>query len=112
MYKEVTKEVTIEELAERWEILFWQLGVKKLKIIEQFPKRGLRSFNVSGLSIEFEDDYVMCSDFVEVLVNNFSVLMMFLKESLLSIKMIPIGDGVFYQERLEFVDGLILIEVA
>ena len=111
MYGEFTKEVTIEELAERWEMLFWQLGVKKLRIIEQFPKNGLRSFNVSGLSIEFEDDYVMCMDFGEVLVNKFSVLMMFLRESLVSIKLLPIGNGL-YQERLEFSDGLILIEIA
>ena len=112
MYKEVTKEVTIEELAERWGMLFWQIGVKKLKIIEQFPKKGLCSFNVSGLSMEFEDDYVMCMDYEDAIVNNFSVLMMFLRESLVSIKLLPIGDGMFYQERLKFSDGLILIEIA
>ena len=112
MYKEFTKELTIEELAERWEMLFWQFGVEKLRIIEQFPKNGLRSFIVSGLSMEFENDYVMCGDFGDVIVNNFSTLMMFLRESLVSIKLLPIGDGMFYQERLKFSDGLILIEVA
>lgn len=112
MYDESTKELSIEELAERWEWLKWECGIEKLKIIEQFPKKGLCSFIVSGLSMEFEDEYGFCSDFGEILANNFSMLMMFLKESLLSIKMIPIGDGVFYQERLEFSDGLILIEIA
>ena len=111
MYKEVTKELTIEELAERWEWLKWKCK-SDLRITEQFPKRGEISYIVSGLTMEQEDVYVICSDYDEKIVKYYSVLMMFLRESLVSIKLLPIRDGVFYQERLEFSDGLILIEIA
>lgn len=111
MLNDYTKELSLEELADRWELLKWEYGIDKLKVIEHSQRRGTDVFVVRGLSMEFEEDIVMCTDYGECLMKNFSVLMMFLKETLISIQLLPIGNGL-YQERLEFADGLVLIEIA
>lgn len=105
-------ELTIEELADRWELLRWEYNVEKLTIIESFTKGGINKFTVSGLSMEIEDDYVMCQDYDNTIIKYVSNLMMFLRESLTRILLLPLGDGL-YQERLEFGNhGVILIEIA
>lgn len=103
-------ELTVEELAERWEWLTWELAVD-LRITEQFPKRGHISYVVSGLTMEFEQDVAFCNDVENNLVGNCSVLLMFLKRRLKTIYLHPIGNGK-YRERLVFSDGVILIEIA
>jgi len=103
--------LTIEELQERWGLLVWMYGIDKLIINEDFPKRGKHSYRVDLLKMEFEKDYVMCDDYYHNIINHDSPLMFFLKQSILSIKLIPITNG--YQERLEFAEnGVILIEKA
>ena len=106
-----TRKIMIEELGERWEMLLWEMGVEKLSVVEQFNRNGLRSYDVIGLSMECEDDFVMCGDLDNSLINNFSILLMFLKQSVNTIYLLPLGND-YYQERIEFNDGVILIERA
>ena len=101
--------LTVEELSERWQWLTWGNGIEQLRVTEQFPKREVHSYIVEGLTMEFEDEIVICSDCKDVLIDNVSILMGFLKKCLLSIMLFPIGNDL-YQERLEFENGLILIE--
>lgn len=63
--------------------------------------------------MELEDGFGFCFDVYdnEVLTENESTLLLFLTESLISIILIPVGDG-FCQERLMFGNKLILIEKA
>jgi hypothetical protein len=103
------KELTIEELAERWDWLCWECGVY-LRIIEQFPQRGVNSFIVNGLTMDFEQEFIMCHDIDEKIYDNLSILMIFIRESLIQISLLPIGNDL-YQERLIFKDRTILIEI-
>jgi hypothetical protein len=102
-------ELSIEELSERWEWLMWERACD-LRIVEYSPKRGLNSFVVSGLVMETEKDFVICSDINDVLINKLSILSIFIRNSLINILLLPIGNGL-YQERLEFVDCVVLIEI-
>ena len=101
---------TIEELQERWEWLKHE-GIDELLVTEKFGRTPEKTFIVEGLSMEIEKEYVVCYDFSEFnsnLFSHFSGLIMFLRESLTSIKLIPITSG--YVEQLEFgCDGTILI---
>lgn len=108
-----TQKITIEELGERWEMLLWELGCSRLKVTENFKSGITKSFIITGLQMEFEDDYGFCFDCYnnEVLIENDSTLLLFLKECLTSIILIPVGDG-YCQERLMFGNKLILIEKA
>lgn len=106
-----TQRITIEELGERWEMLLWEMGVEKLSVVEQFNRNGLRSYDVIGLSMECENEFVICGDLDNSLVNNFSTLLMFLKSCVTSIYLLPLGND-YYQERIEFNDGVVLIERA
>jgi hypothetical protein len=111
-YTNEPTELTLEDLADRWEMLRWKYGVEKLKVIESFTVSGINRFIVSGLSMELEGDCVMCNDYNGVIVTYISHLLMFLKESLTRILLLPLGNGL-YQERLEFGNnGIILIEIA
>ena len=105
------KELTLEELSERWDWLFWQDGVEKLVVVEQFNKSVSHSYEVTGLSMEFEHEYVMCGDLDDSLSLNVSILLMFLRQSIKSVFLLPIGNDL-YQERIEFNDGVVLIEKA
>lgn len=99
---------TIEELQERWEWLKHQ-GVEKLLITENIRNSRNNSYVVEGLSMDLEEDFVMCYDYDDILFNKFSMLMMFLRKSLTEIKLVPINNG--YREHLEFgEDGIVYIE--
>lgn len=104
-----TIDMTIEDLAERWEYLLYERGAY-LRVTEQFKKRECVSYVVSGLTMEFEDECVICHDFDNRLLEHLSVLILFLKQSLKKILLLPLGGGL-YQEELEFDDGKILIEI-
>lgn len=103
-------ELSIEELKDRWEYLFWELGVDTLKITEEFTK-SKRTYEVSGLNMEIEDDRVMCTDADNILMNYYSVLMMFIRKRCTKISLIPTKSITGYYEELIFGnDGKIIIE--
>lgn len=102
------KELSVEELSERWVWLI-KTGFNKLEVTEQFPKRGLNKFTVTDLTLEFENEFVMCKDEKEILIEQISPLMMFLRDGLKSVYLLPIGNDL-YQEQLIFRDGIVLIE--
>ena len=104
--------LTIEELQERWMMLYYEMGIDKLLITENL-KLGKRSFVVSGLKMEYVEDLVLCSDDNDVIIDNVCRLMMFLRHQITSIILIPTDTGTGYIERLEFGDmGTVLIEKA
>lgn len=106
-----TRELTVYELAQRWDYLRNQCGVNKLVINEDFPVHGKYTYIVEGLSMEFEKDFALCGDYSGNIIKLDSPLIAFLKEHLLKIQLIPITNG--YQERLEFYgNGIVLIEKA
>lgn len=102
-------QLTIEELMQRWEMLQF-IGIEKLHVTEQFKKYN-KSFIVNGLSMQLEDEFAICTDYDDLLLNHCSVLMMFIQTCLTTIVLLPIEGG--FQERLEFGnDGVVLIERA
>jgi hypothetical protein len=103
-----TQRITIEELQQRWEMLFFEFGIDRLKVTESFSKSE-RTFVVTRLSMELEDDFCICGDDGNILIDNFTILGMFLINSLNSIILYPIGN-VLCREYLEFDDGIITIE--
>ena len=110
MIEETQKELTIEELMDRWEYL-QENEVKSFLITEKFRKS--KTFTVSNLKMEFEKDFVICYDDGEVIISNYSALMMFVRDSLTRISLVPITTGTGYREVLEFKDyGLVYIEKA
>jgi hypothetical protein len=104
------KEMTIEELQERW-LLLPNIGAEVLRVTENSQRFGIKSFTVCGLSMDIEDDVATCEDFYDNIMKNNSNLMIFLTTCLKKIFLIPIGNGL-YQERLEFENLVILIEKA
>jgi hypothetical protein len=101
-------ELSIEDLAERWSWLLWECGIESLYVEEYFHKCENVSYVVNGLTMEFENEYAYCWDVNKILLKNCSVLTLFLKNSLKSIHLLPVLSGM--QERLEFDNGIILIE--
>lgn len=93
---------TVEELQEHWDMLRWYDGVETLSITEIFKMTGKRKFKVSGLSMELEDEYVICNDYYKKLFKSDSILTMFLRESLTSIVLMPVKNGYGYLEILKF----------
>lgn len=79
-------EITIEELADDIEMLILAHGIEVFHISESFPKNGDRTYLLRGLTMEFEDDSIYCSDWDNILVNNFHVLVAFLRDFVLKIK--------------------------
>jgi hypothetical protein len=105
----IMRELTIEELMERWQWLLWECCAE-LRITEKFPQRGIHSFVVNGLTMETEKDFVICSDVDDILIKNLSILSIFIRSQLVNILLLPIDEGL-YQERLEFRDRVVLIEI-
>lgn len=108
-----SKRITVEELSERWMWLLYEMGVSNLKVTESFKSGIIKTFVVTGLTMELEDGYCFSFDCYnnEVLTENNSTLLLFLEESLTSIILIPVWDG-FCQERLMFGNKQIIIEKA
>lgn len=100
------EQLSIEQLGDRWERLVYEFGIDTLLITEHFEVN--KSFVVSRLSMELEDQYVICYDHGNKLIAEYSVLTMFLQHSLKTIYLFPYKD--WYMERLEFEDGYVLIE--
>jgi hypothetical protein len=108
MGNEITLE-SVEDLQERWSYLKIQNGQERLLITECFKTYGKHTYIIEGLEMELEEDCVMCDDYYGEIIKRDSPIMAFLKQHLLSIKLIPIGNG--YRERLEFDgDGIVYIE--
>jgi hypothetical protein len=103
--------LTIDELQERWMMLYYEMGVDELLITEKFNSKEERNFIVNGLTMEFVDDIVMCYDNNDIIINNVCVLMMFLRKHLTNIYLIPVDSG--YVEQLEFGEhGVVLVKKA
>lgn len=100
-------ELSIIELRQRWIMLRYKHGINKLKITECFDGQKNRSFIVENINMVFDvDNLVCCYDKHNTLLNNCSVLSLFLQHQLTKIKVIP-----FVEERLEFgEDGYVIIK--
>jgi hypothetical protein len=106
----MTRELTIEELQQRWEYLLYELGIENLLVTEIRPTCSNKSFIVNGLSMEFEDEFTLCQDNYDAIVNNVSILRAFFTKKITSIKLVPYKD--WYREILTFENGIIFIEKA
>lgn len=71
--------ITIEELADEVNMFSGEQGIS-FKITENFTKKGLCSCLVRGLYIEVENEFVFCSDPDNILMENYYVIMAFLKD--------------------------------
>lgn len=96
----------INQLQQRF-IMLNKQGITKLKVTENFQKYGERSFVVHNLKMDLEKEFVVCYDKHSILLNNYSVLCMFLKDQLTKIEVIP-----YVIQNLEFEGyGTITIEM-
>jgi hypothetical protein len=101
--------MTIDELRERWDYLYYQLGFEELQITEQLKSGLIRKYIVKGLSLEIENNFAMCADYEENIIKNSSILMIFFLNNLTNIILKPYNG--WYQEVLEFNGiGTVLIE--
>lgn len=94
--------LTLDELMERWEMLHYEMGIEKLLITENLFKRRERQFIVCGLTMELIDDFAICYDDEDVIIDNECLIMMFLRHQLTDIYLIPVDYGTGYVEKLEF----------
>lgn len=105
------RELSIEELQERWEWFLFEVGIEQLQVTEIMQNSGVKNYVVTGLTMKFEDEYAMCNDVDDVIMTNLSALQMFFRTSLTKIILSPYQG--WYRERLEFGNhGYILIELA
>lgn len=105
-----SKAMTIEELIDELELMFWASGKENFKITELFPNNGVHTYNVSRLIMEDDEEFVYSHDTDNIILKGRYVLMAFLKECLVSVCK-TILNGI-YVCMLEFIDGDITIEVA
>lgn len=110
MNKTSTKKLTINELLDRWSWLTWQEGIEELLVTEHQNNGNIKSYIVSGLEMELEQDLAICSDYYDVLLVNNSKLVMFLQTDLKTITLSPYKD--WYREKLVFNNHVIFIEKA
>lgn len=101
------KVLSIEELQQRWDYLLFQLGIEKLLVTEKLANGTTRKFEVMGLAMELEKEFIICTDCNDILIQNLSILMIFLQRRLIKILLYPYKD--WYQERLEFSDGAVIL---
>jgi hypothetical protein len=104
----MTRELTIEELQQRWCWLYWELGIEDLLVTEIKSTGSNKSFIVNGLTMELEKDFAMCQDTCDIIVNNVSTLRFFFAKNVTSIKIVPYKD--WYREILTFNDCIVFIE--
>jgi hypothetical protein len=102
-------ELSVEELSDRWSYLRDEMGIEELQVTENFIKNGIHTFTVRGLMMEIDDEIVTCDDKDKKLIEVRSVLMMFLRTQLKSIKLL-FKEGIT-QELIEFNDGFVVIEL-
>ena len=103
------RKILIEELSEDLELLLWEFG-KKFIITETFIKCKL-SYKVDDLQVDMEDNCIFFSDCENMLVNNYSVLIGFVADSLLSIEKNYGNKDVGIEYDLKFNNGLVKISV-
>lgn len=108
MNEGVVELLTIDELVDELESLTWIYGITKYKLTEFFSKKGMVSFHVQDLTIEYDGDAIWFSDDDNVISDNYCVAMMFLRKSLLRIIKFKGKDNTSLQ--LLFRDGMITIE--
>lgn len=104
MYK-ITTVITIEEVIDELELLKWQEGITDFIITEEFTR--VKIFTVANLFIGTEDNIVFCWDDNDVISQQRSILIGFLKHHLLSIsKIYDYGTrfGLF-----KFEDGIVTV---
>ena len=77
-------EVTVEELKEEIELLYFEHGVSELRFVENFSSRNI-DIIVDRLQVETEQDVVMIYDDKDILRYNECVCGMFLLHRLKSI---------------------------
>lgn len=95
---------TLEELSEDIDMLLLEVGITDYKITENFCNNGKRTYLISGLHIEFEDEICFSLDWHGILLENTYVLSGFLKADPIVYK---INESTF---KLKFKDGEILIQ--
>jgi hypothetical protein len=103
----VTK-LTIADLHRRWYILRYKYDIHTLIVTESFQRHKVRSFIVSDLKMDIDNDnWVCCYDKKNVLLNECSLLSLFLQHQLTNIEIDPL-----IEERLQFgIDGTIIIKI-
>lgn len=101
--------INIQEFSEELEELKWFDGVAKFKITENFKLSEKTQYEVEGLQAEVDNNpimsLVMFRDVEDIIVDSKSVLMGFLKTSLLQIN--KLSNQCY---KLLFPDGEVVIE--
>jgi hypothetical protein len=105
-----SREMTLEELMEEIELQYLMKGCETCTIHEFFNKNGECIYELKHLSMELDDQFVCCDDENHVLQQRRSVLMIFLKDCLLSVRKV-FKQGKAYEE-LNFKDGKVILEFA
>ena len=101
-------EISVEELANGLELLYWKKGVDRLKITEDFSVSGKCTYIVERLTIDVEEDLVCCWC-KDMMKNGVKVMNMFLRSCLVAINRVVCDYKTCVV--LEFNDGRVWIEV-
>lgn len=106
--KKITKITNdlVRQCIDGLELLKWEHGIEKFHIEECF-RHGLKSFNVTNLSADYEKGVIFCWDKRNVLFAMDCVSIGILKKSIISVD-INIIDGVEY-DKINLSDGYIQI---
>jgi uncharacterized cysteine cluster protein YcgN (CxxCxxCC family) len=102
------KKLTVNELYERWEWLKFGCGIEELLVTERLHNGTEKIYIVSGLAMELEQQFVICTDYNDVLFDSDCILRMFLQNNLKTITLFPYKG--WFKEELVFLNRTIYIE--
>lgn len=88
-------DMTIDELKERW-LMFHILRKSGTYVIVEMFDNWERNFDAKNLFIELDGEYVMFDDDDGNIIKNSSTLMMFLREQLTKIEVVPDVQQLLY----------------
>lgn len=103
-----TTELTVEQLSDELEMLYWVKGTTTLQVNEHFNKNGDKYFRVKHLEMDVENDIIFCDDEEHKIIKKKSVLMGFVTDCLKCIHRIVVNGQLIFD--LEFMDGEIILQ--
>lgn len=103
-----TTELTVEELSDELEMLYWVKGTTTFRVSECFKKNTNKHFKVKHLEMNIENEIIFCDDEEHKIIKRKSVLMDFVTDCLKCIHKVIINGKLIFD--LEFIDGEIILQ--
>lgn len=97
--------INYNNIVDALNVLKFNKGFELFKVEENFPLHKKRTYLIRNLDAVIEQNICYCSDYDDLLLNNFYVLSGFLLESIVDIKIVD-----SYTTKVIFNNGYIIIQ--